>query len=133
MNSIVIIADIVDSKKISARKEVQLTLKDVLIQINHDSENGILSPFTITLGDEFQAVYRCSATLIKDLFLILVKLFPVRIRFSIGFGKISTEINEHEAIGMDGPAITNQSHSSLPQKGLPGLKSSMIRISQSTF
>lgn len=105
MNSIVIIADIIESKKISDRNGVQLSLKKVLDERNLESKDSILSPFTITLGDEFQAVYRVSETLINDLLKIMVRLFPVRIRFSIGHGQISTEINPLEAIGMDGPAF----------------------------
>lgn len=104
MNVIVLIADIVKSKEISDRKYFQTDLKSELEEINKSSK-WIISPYTITLGDEFQAVYKNSENLLKDILRILIKVYPVRIRFSIGCGNISTEINIKESIGMDGPAF----------------------------
>jgi hypothetical protein len=104
MNCIVIIADIIDSKKLPDRNSVQSSLRNRLEEINRTSQT-LLSPFTITLGDEFQAVYEKSTSLLRDLLYITIKLFPVRIRFTVSYGTISTEINTKEAIGMDGPAF----------------------------
>ena len=104
MNYLVIIADIIESKKLADRKNVQSLLKKELIQINNKSKD-LISPFTITLGDEFQAVYINGNSLLRDLIHVIVKLYPVRIRFSVGYGLISTEINRDAALGMDGPAF----------------------------
>lgn len=66
---------------------------------------GIVSPYTITLGDEFQAVYRTADGLFRHLFRIRSCIMPVRVRFSIALGPLDTDINPDQAIGMDGPAF----------------------------
>lgn len=71
--------------------------------IGHDG--GIVSPYTITLGDEFQAVYQDADGLFRHLFRIRSSIMPARVRFSIAFGPLDTDINPDQAIGMDGPAF----------------------------
>jgi Mor family transcriptional regulator len=78
----------------------------------------LLSPYTITLGDEFQAVYAKADHLFSDLVSILLALYPEQVRFSIGIGTIDTPINKQQAIGMDGPAFY------LARKGIEQLKAS---------
>lgn len=106
MKRIVIIGDLVSSRKLSDRNQVQKLLRSTLKKINSNHKN-ILSPYTITLGDEFQAVLASSDTFFQDSIAILTSLHPVRIRFSIGTGNIATSINPDMAIGMDGEAFHN--------------------------
>lgn len=106
MKKIAIIGDLVSSKRIKERSRVQKNLQDVLIKLNSRDES-ILSPYTITLGDEFQAVLKNSTNLFTDFIAIMVELFPVKVRFSIGVGDIITKINKEMAIGMDGQAFHN--------------------------
>lgn len=103
---IVLIGDIVESKQLDERKrkEVQSQLLDLFDVINSES-GSIEAPFTITLGDEFQAVYSNASTLWEDCWKILATLHPVSVRFSVAIGSISTPINKKQAIGMDGPAF----------------------------
>lgn len=105
-NSIVLIGDIENSQAIDPekRKEIQELLQQVLEDINKE-ERGLVSPLTITLGDEFQAVYESADSLLQHTWKIMSKLHPVYLRFSIGIGSISTPINREQAIGMDGPAF----------------------------
>jgi hypothetical protein len=65
----------------------------------------LLSPCTITLGDEYQAVYRDADTLFQDAWLVLEKVYPEKVRFSLGLGTLTTPVNPEQAIGMDGPAF----------------------------
>lgn len=116
MKKIILIADIVSSRKITQRASFQKNLKDLFNKINKGSKS-IISPLTITLGDEFQAVYKSPGGLFKDLSQMLQVLHPERARFSIGIGEISTRINRQQAIGMDGPAFH------LARKGLEEIKS----------
>lgn len=104
--SIVVIADIVDSRQIQAkeREKVQEQLSEVLDELN-TNRSTLISPYTITLGDEFQAVHSRADTLCIDMLKILAELHPVALRFSIGVGAINTEINTKQALGMDGPAF----------------------------
>lgn len=103
MKLIAVIADLVDSRKITDRKTVQNKLKRVLKDLS--SNRSIVSPYTITLGDEFQVLYKSSRGLFTDIFQIMAKIRPVDCRFSIGLGDITTKINKIEALGMDGPAF----------------------------
>lgn len=105
-NHIVLIGDIIHSKKLDNdfRKELQESLESVFNKINRET-NTLASPYTITLGDEFQAVYHSADDLFKHLWLIYAKIHPVLIRFSISVGEISTKINTEHALGMDGPAF----------------------------
>lgn len=73
--------------------------------MNEAHADHLVSPCTITLGDEFQAVYRDARTLFADFCTILVGIHPARIRFSVGIGPLTTPVNPRQAIGMDGPAF----------------------------
>lgn len=103
---IVVIGDLVRSKDLNdlERNTSQKILKKRLNKINEDAES-ILSPATITLGDEFQAVYTNLKKLLADCWEIMADLHPVGVRFSIGLGEIFTPINREQALGMDGPAF----------------------------
>ena len=105
MKKIVLIGDIVDSKSISERGKIQSQLNTVFKKINNDKL--LLSPYTITLGDEFQAVYSKADSVFNHIWQISLAIYPLKIRFSIGAGNITTKINKKQAIGMDGPAFYN--------------------------
>lgn len=104
MKVIVLIADIISSKEIKNRNRIQQKLLDELSGINQESVS-IISPMTITLGDEFQCVYSNADEIFKHVWSILNVCYPERIRFSYGLGTITTDINREQAIGMDGPAF----------------------------
>jgi len=103
---IVLIGDIIDSKQLDGkkRKQVQSLLLEQFDEINREADS-IVAPYTITLGDEFQALYADASTLWEDCWKILAELHPVSVRFSAAIGSISTPINKEQAIGMDGPAF----------------------------
>lgn len=103
---IVLIGDIIDSKKLGSteRAEIQTLLNNTFREINKESDS-IKAPHTLTLGDEFQAVYENAGTLWDDCWKILAGLHPVSVRFSAAVGSIVTPINSKQAIGMDGPAF----------------------------
>ncbi len=104
--SLVLIADIEASREIKdqKREELQQTLQEVLDTLNEQG-SGLLSPYTITLGDEFQAVFKNADSIFVQMLKILAALHPVAVRFSLGLGDISTPVNSEQAIGMDGPAF----------------------------
>jgi len=103
---IVLIGDIVSSRNIPNRQAIQEKLGQVLIKRNGENKH-LMSPYTITLGDEFQAVLNRADQLFCDIISILTALYPLKIRFSIGIGDIQTEVNRDQAIGMDGTAFHN--------------------------
>lgn len=103
---LVLIADIESSKEIKEeqRESLQAKLQEELDLLNQ-TEHAPVSPYTITLGDEFQAVFKDTGALFVHIFRILTVLYPVRARFSLGVGSIATPVNTDQAIGMDGPAF----------------------------
>lgn len=103
----VVIGDIVRSRESSDRKALQRQLGHVVAHMNDRAGNSrfIMSPYTITLGDEVQSVYSAAATAVLDILAFRAHMRPVDMRFCIGVGEIATQINKKAAIGMDGPAF----------------------------
>lgn len=104
MTPLVLIGDLVASRRSSLRQQLQEQLKSALDDLNQD-RNGLISPYTITLGDEFQVVYDQADRVFADCLAIAAAVYPVRMRFSLSLGAISTELNPDQALGMDGPAF----------------------------
>jgi hypothetical protein len=100
---IAIIGDIKGSKNIKDRSNVQEKLRTTLQEINHMYASDIASKFMITLGDEFQGLLSFGVNTMKILSEIEQSMYPVKIRFGIGIGEITTKINPDMAIGADGP------------------------------
>jgi len=103
--NIVLVGDLVASRRIVERSAVQEKLRACLRQLNAKKRGGLVSPYTITLGDEFQAVFTAPDRFYRDALAILIALYPVEVRFALAIGEISTPINTKQAIGMDGPAF----------------------------
>lgn len=104
MKHLVLIGDIVGSRELPARPQFQRRLKNALQALN-GRRKALASPYTLTLGDEFQAVYRDPETAFADVFTLLAEIAPVQARFALAVGEIVTPINATQAIGMDGPAF----------------------------
>lgn len=103
---IAIIGDLINSKKIKDRKNFQSKLQKSFIKINEDFKEIIVSKFTLTIGDEFQALIRPN----KKIMFLLDRLYADinhEFRIGIGYGEISTEINPEISIGADGEAFWN--------------------------
>lgn len=104
---IAIIGDIKESKKINNRNEVQKKLNKILKNVNEKYKGDISSKFIITLGDEFQGLLCNGANTMHILSEIERQMYPNRIRFGVGIGKITTDINKDISIGADGPGYYN--------------------------
>lgn len=100
---IAIIGDIKNSKELENRKNIQVKLKSVLSEINEKYNSVISAKFMITLGDEFQGLLCSGDGVLEIIEEIQRQMHPVEIRFGIGVGQITTEINAEMAIGADGP------------------------------
>lgn len=119
MKIIAVIGDIVDSKDLTRRDAFQRRLASALAAAGGEG-SGLASPYTITLGDEFQAVYRQPGTLWTDVVEILAAVHPVQARFAIGVGELATKLNPRQALGMDGPAFHRARAAMTELKGGPG-------------
>jgi hypothetical protein len=102
---LVLIGDVVASRTAGNRRELQRALSAAVQRINASARRRLASPYTITLGDEFQAVYRSARDLFGDLWALLEALNPVELRLAAGIGEIATPINRKQALGMDGAAF----------------------------
>ena len=99
-----IIGDIKDSRKLDTRKQIQKNLNHILNQLNTEYSFDISAKFTITLGDEFQGLLHNCTNLLHITETIQREMYPVKLRFGIGVGEITTDINPELAIGADGPS-----------------------------
>ncbi|HFI0151049.1 TPA: SatD family protein [Streptococcus suis] len=105
MQYIAVIGDIIESKQTLDRQLFQSKLETVLLQVNTDYADHFASPFTITKGDEFQALCLPNASIFMMIDRIQEAFYgQISIRFGIGLGEILTEINPKQSIGADGPA-----------------------------
>ena len=100
---IAIIGDIKESRKLEKRGAVQEKLRGVLNEINEAYSQDISSKFLITLGDEFQGLLCNGANALRIISEIEMKMHPVKLRFGVGVGAITTDIIREMSIGADGP------------------------------
>lgn len=101
-----LIGDIVDSKSLENRKVVQSKLHELLDGLNQKHQLSIVSNLTLTLGDEFQGLFKDieSVLLVMDEIDLVLSLNGINVRFGVGYGAIATDINPDMSIGADGEA-----------------------------
>lgn len=100
---VVVIADLIGSRFLTDRDAFQQRLIDHLAHLC--AQGHLLSPYTLTLGDEFQAVLPDLNRGLRDWIAILAHLAPVKARFVWAAGPLSTRINPVAALQMDGPSF----------------------------
>lgn len=101
--------DIIGSRKTNGSK-IMNYFQSMVSECNRTFHEQILSPLTITLGDEFQGLPDSITSAISCIiFLEEYKLqtsFNINLRFVLYQGIIDTEINSQNAHGMLGPGLT---------------------------
>lgn len=102
-----LIADVIDSKMVQERFNLQKQLEKALRKMNELFGNYLASCFTLTLGDEFQALLKVDAPVFQIIDTLRSELSPTQLRFGIGLGEIVTAIDPLQSIGADGPAYWN--------------------------
>ena len=102
-----LIADVIDSKMVQERFNLQKQLEKALRKMNELFGNYLASCFTLTLGDEFQALLKVDAPVFQIIDTLRSELIPTQLRFGIGLGEIVTAIDPLQSIGADGPAYWN--------------------------
>lgn len=99
-----VIGDIVRSRALKDRAAWQRRLEDVLAEADRRFAAGLAAGWTLTLGDEFQALYRAPQAIPHAVEWLQGALQPARLRFGIGVGTLATELKPR-AVGMDGPVF----------------------------
>jgi len=106
----ILMADIIDSRKLD-QKKLMTEFKSLVGILNAQERSHILSPITITLGDEFQGVLTDLESAIKVIVsieeIILSKELNFRLRYTLIQGRIDTEINSEIAYEMLGEGLTS--------------------------
>ena len=105
----ILMGDIIGSSKYDARK-LRNDFMEVVSSCNEELEHNIISPYTVTLGDEFQGIAASLDAALKTIFYmeetILSRRLPFKIRYVAVYGAIDTPINQLKAHTMMGPGLT---------------------------
>jgi SatD family (SatD) len=122
---IILMGDIIQSN-LHNQSLLMLDFQEVVHTINVKYQDKILSPLTITLGDEFQGVVADTKTVINIIIdieeLILIAHKSLKIRYICHEGIIETPINSAIAYGMLGAGLTNA------RKQLEAMKKGRMRF-----
>ena len=102
-----LIADVIDSKMVQERLDLQKQVEKTLQKMNELFGDYMVSRFTLTLGDEFQALLKVDAPIFQIIDSLRSELTPTQLRFGIGLGEIVTAIDPLQSVGADGPAYWN--------------------------
>lgn len=121
----ILMADIVNSRKENS-KNLIVDFKEIVNFVNDKWSDNILSPLTITLGDEFQSVVNTTENAYKIIFdieeYIVKNNIRLKLRYVVNYGEIETEINNNIAYEMLGNGLT------LAREKLNELKTSKNRF-----
>lgn len=105
----ILMADIINSSKGNQKKTIS-DLRDIVNFINEIWSDEILSPLTITLGDEFQGVISTMDNAYRIIFEIEEQIIKcnlkLKLRYVLNFGAIETQINSNSAYEMLGSGLT---------------------------
>lgn len=97
-----LIGDLVASRRHADRRELQGRLRSALSAV--DERVPPVQPLTITIGDEFQALYRDLAEALGAALRVRVALHgTAAVRIGIGWGELLLEEPERSPFGQDGP------------------------------
>lgn len=102
--------DIIDSRE-KDQNQLMKNFKSLILEAHESNKDNILSPLTITLGDEFQGVTKDLPTAINIILNIeeniISNKFDFKLRFIVNEGEIETPINNQIAYEMLGSGLTN--------------------------
>ncbi|MDX6181817.1 SatD family protein [Flavobacterium sp. Fl-77] len=110
MKQFILMADVISSGK-KDQNQLMIAFKELVHDINQSYKNDILSPLTITLGDEFQGILKDLATSVKIILSLEENIIHKKLNFQLRYilyqGEIETPINTDIAYEMLGSGLTN--------------------------
>lgn len=92
-----LIGDIVASKKIEKRIEAQTKLENILNKLNDEYHNELDKKMSITLGDEFQGLFKDGKYILELIHKIELEMYPHKLRFGIGIGTILFDFGDFDS------------------------------------
>lgn len=105
-----LIGDVVGSRELDDRAEMQRRLEDLMEALNHrfwdggDPGVGLAAPMRLTAGDEIQALLRVPEPAVEIVVTIADALYPVEVVWGLGMGALTTDLVEDVAL-VDGPCF----------------------------
>ncbi|MDN5203620.1 SatD family protein [Fulvivirgaceae bacterium BMA10] len=106
----ILMADVIESSEKDG-KSLMLDFKELVREINMQYKQDLLSPLTITLGDEFQGVVKNLRKSLEIIFSleesIILKKHNFKLRYVLNQGEIDTDLNPEYAHEMLGSGLTN--------------------------
>jgi hypothetical protein len=110
MKNYILMCDVIGSR-FENQSQLIVEFKSCTQYINIKYARQILSPLTITLGDEFQGVISDLNTVIEIIIdleeYIIENNFGFKLRYAMVYGQIDTKINKEIAYEMLGEGLTN--------------------------
>ncbi len=105
----ILMGDVIGSSNYDAR-QLRKEFMGLVSLCNEKLEHGIISPYTVTLGDEFQGVATSLRALIEAMFYMEETVFRRGLTFKIRYvavhGEIDTPVNRLKAHAMMGAGLT---------------------------
>jgi hypothetical protein len=105
----ILMGDVIGSRKLPAVK-LHERMKALLSSCNKDLKAAILSPYTTTLGDEFQGIAASLRAALASAFYLedtrMRRQYDFEIRYVVLYGEIETPINREIAYGMMGAGLS---------------------------
>ena len=105
---IIVMGDVVGSRVLDGQEMIG-DFKRLISSCNEELSSCLLSPYTITLGDEFQGIAKSLCCSVQSLFYLeesILKLrIPFRLRYVVHRGEIVTPLNPEIAYEMVGPGL----------------------------
>ena len=105
----ILMGDIIKSRTFPA-PQLYKEFSELLNSCNKNNEKYILSPYAVTLGDEFQGLAKSAESALKTIFYLeedmLARQFKFKIRYVLLEGAIDTPINTRIAYRMLGKGLT---------------------------
>ena len=90
----IIMADIISSRHIKKEQDFMGQFKSLTLKANQQFKSQIISPLTITLGDEFQGIVDTVQTLFELVFFLeeqrIEAGYTFQLRYSLVYGEIET-------------------------------------------
>jgi hypothetical protein len=105
----ILMADIIRSREVD-QQILMSSFREVVKYVNHKNKKDLLSPMTITLGDEFQSVVKSLEAGLNVIITmeerIILQNQSFKLRYVLLEGIIETKINPKIAYEMLGPGLT---------------------------
>lgn len=108
-NHFVLMADIIASSEKDS-DQLMISFKKLVTKTNAHFSKSIISPLTITLGDEFQGITQDLKSAVEIIFYLDEQLLrediDYNLRYIVNYGRINTEINKQTSYEMLGDGLT---------------------------